>query len=220
MNMSTAQEYQFLVSILGENDENSPYRIIDIPSMGIDLFFPIDVSIPPVSSINGAHTIVDMNIKARLLDISKYNSYYYINTPEYVRINLCTCPFILTANPCILNTPLRITNIGGYESYTIDTIKLGITNLSSENYIIRKYTTIAKLSHPTLALITMKIVQPNDHIFRPQHLIINEDIINNDNIIINNDDDIIINNDNIIINSEINNSTVDEIIEGIDNLNI
>lgn len=202
MNLQATQEYQFLVSILGENDENAPYRTIDTPSMGIDLFFLTDISIPPVSSINGAHTIVDMNIKARLLDINKYNSYYYINVPEYVRINLCTCPFILTANACILNTPLRITNIGGYESYTIDTIKLGITNLSSEDYIIRKYTTIAKLSHPALSLIKMKIVQPNDHIFCPQHLIIN-----------NNDD--IINNDHII-----NNSTIDEIIDGIDNLNI
>lgn len=209
MNLQATQEYQFLVSILGENDENGPYRVIDIPSMGIDLFFLTDVTIPPVSSINGDHTIVDMNIKARLLDITKYNSYYYINVPEYVRINLCTCPFILTANACILNTPLRITNIGGYESYTIDTIKLGITNLSSEPYIIRKYTTIAQLSHPALSLIKMKIIHPDDHIFRPQNfteIINNEDIINNENII---------NNTTII-----NNSTIEEIIEGVDSLNI
>ena len=42
MSFQADQEYQFLVAILGENDENCPYRVIDIPSMGIDLFFLTD----------------------------------------------------------------------------------------------------------------------------------------------------------------------------------
>jgi hypothetical protein len=170
MSLQLEREYQFLISIIGENDENSPYRIIDTPSMGIDLFFLMDTIILPVSLTNGAHTIVDMNIKARLIDFTKYNSYYYINISEFIRINLSACPFILTANACILNTPLRITNIGGYDQYNIDTIKLGITNLSSEPYIIRKNTTIAQLSHPALKLIKMKIVHPDDHIFHECHI--------------------------------------------------
>jgi hypothetical protein len=200
MSSQSNQEYQFLLSIIGDN-ENSPYRIIDIPSIGIDLFFLDDVIIQPVHLINGRHTIIDMNVKVRLLDITKYNSYQNVNINEFIRLNLSTCPFILTANVCILNTPLRITDIGGYGAYTIDTIKLGITNLSSRPYTIRKNTTIAQLSHPTLHPIKMKLVQSDDHIF---HEASSENI----------------NNELFIINTTIINNNIEEIIEGVENLNL
>jgi hypothetical protein len=215
MSSQSNQEYQFLLSIIGDDDENTPYRIIDVPSMGIDLFFLNDTIIPPVHSINGRHTIVDMHVKARLLNITKYNSYQHININEFIRLNLSTCPFILTANVYILNTPLRITDIGGYDAYTIDTIKLALTNLSSRPYTIRKNTTIAQLSHPALHLIKMKLVHPDDHIFHQRST---EDI-NNELFIINTT---IINNENIdeIINNENIDDNIISVIEGIDNLNI
>ena len=78
--LSSDPEYQFLLAIVDEaNEENSPYQIMNCPSTGIDLFFLNDFTIPSFMSINPNHTIIDMGIKVRLLNVTKYNSYYYIN---------------------------------------------------------------------------------------------------------------------------------------------
>lgn len=215
-------EYQFLVAIIGENIENSPYQIINCPAIGIDIFFPDDFIVQPFIETNGSHTIIDMGIKVRLLDVSKYNLYHYMNLSEFVRFNTCACPFILTANANILNTPLRITDIGGYNSSNIDTIKLGITNLSTMPYTIRKNTSIAKLSRADLYPIKMKIVYSNDAIFSEFDIntIVHNNVIliNNELVIPNNNE----NNEQLVIsnNNENNNEEADGINDGINSLNL
>jgi dUTP pyrophosphatase len=157
------------VILLPEPEAKELYSVIMTPGgekgdSGVDLRFPQDVVIPPVSANNGRATVVGLQVRARLVA-----TVFDVHVPRKGEIRIgsgSAMPYMITPRSSIAKTPLSLANsVGIIDAGYTGELKVGLRNHSSEPYTITRGTSLFQIVAADLAALMVDIVEPDSKYF-------------------------------------------------------